>query len=313
MGWFDRFADWAADKVQSFTGEKERRRLVAELKDHVAEFKENVENALAILNRRIQGFNDRIRELNRLRQGDVFRNIAVLSVFLGKFGEVKDAGDYAGEREKPMQALPERPFETRETYISDVDWSSDEVFVNTFFRTPLGMKFKTRKQNLSMRERLHEFKLEAEHTLKELETRAFAVETDQNICALYIECIKYISRFIEEVILPELELVEAFFQALAIKDRVIAGHPLQHAAFRNRNPIWVLRDTPYEKHYLFVKNAFLFYVLSCKIYNTPVLTRLLDHQTTNEDLTAMERQKEAIRLQGEHVRRQLIMSGQVAL
>jgi hypothetical protein len=75
----------------------------------------------------------------------------------------------------------------------------------------------------------------------------------------------------------------------------------------------MLRDTPYQKHYLFVKNVFLFYVLSCKIYNTPVLTRLLNNRITNEDLIAMERHKEALHLQGEQVRQQLIISGQVAL
>ena len=43
MGLFDDILDWAADKVQTVTGEKERRRLVSEFKDVYDEFKTDVE------------------------------------------------------------------------------------------------------------------------------------------------------------------------------------------------------------------------------------------------------------------------------
>lgn len=312
MGFLDRMLDWAADKVQTVTGEKERRQLIAELKEQYSAFVEEVGKAISALNRGIRVFNDKIHELNALRQGIVYRNITGLSVFLRKFGHVKEVGAYAGEQEKQVQALPDKKFERIENFISDVDWSSDDVFLNTFFLSPFGMKLKTRMQNLSMREKLHEFTLEAEHTLKQLELRKFAVKRDRRICAIYIDCVRYVSQYIEETILPELELVEAFFQALKIKDEVLAGHSLQDLVFQNN--IEVLRDTPYEKHYLFVRNTFLFYVLSCKIYNTPVLTRLLNSHTTAEDLQTIENQKEALLLQGEQVREQLLIeSGKVAI
>ena len=306
MGLFDNVLDWAADKVQTVTGEKERRELVAEFKERYISFKDNVEKSVALLNELITGFNNKIKELNRIRKGVVYKNITELSSFLNKFGKVKAVGEYCREEEKQIQGLPEQQFERVENYITEVDWSKDDVFMNTFFLSPIGMKMKTRKQNLSMREKLHEFIMESEETINQLKMRAFAVEQDRKICEMYIDCVSYVSKYIVNIILPELELVEAFFQAQKIKDEIVANNPLQDLKFKNN--IELLHDTIYEKHYLFVKNTFMFYVLSCKIYNTPVLTRLLTNQTTSEDAKLLEKQKQALLLQGNQVKENLMFN-----
>ena len=84
--------------------------------------------------------------------------------------------------------MPEQQFERTENYISEVDWSKDDVFINTFFLSTIGMKMKTRKQNLSMRENIHEFQLEAEETINQLKMRTFSVQQDKQICDLYSSC-----------------------------------------------------------------------------------------------------------------------------
>jgi hypothetical protein len=306
MGLFDGMLDWAADKVQTVTGEKERRQLVADLKNRYIEFKGNVESLVAILNDAISSFNVKIKELNELRKGVVGKNITQLSLFLQKFGKVKEIGEYSREQEKQIQGLPQQQFESVENYISGVDWSKDDVFINTFMLSPIGMKMKTRKQNLSMRENINEFRMEAEETINQLKMKTFAAEQDKRICQIYIDCVNYVSRYIVDIILPELELVESFFQVQKIKDKVIANNSLQELVFQNN--IEILHNTVYEKHYLFVKNTFMFYVLSCKIYNTPILTRLLTNQTTSEDVNLLEKQKQSLLLQGNQVSKNLMIS-----
>lgn len=299
MKFLNNMLDWAADKVQTMTGEKERRQLVGKLREQYGIFVEAVERAISVLNNRIKQFNVKVGDLNRIRKGEIRNNLASLSAFLSKFGKVREVGDYADEQEKAFHGLPEKQFEQVERYIADVDWSNDEVFLNTFLLSPLGMKFKTRKMNLSMREQLHELTLESEHTVKKLQQMTFAAEQDRCICEVYVKCVKYISDYIDNIIVPELEAVEALFEALKIKDAILAGHELRAVKF-NIN-MELLHDTPYGTHYHFVKNAFMFYVLSCKIYSTPVLTRLLKGQTTAADLNMMERQEQALRLQGKQV------------
>lgn len=53
-------------------------------------------------------------------------------------------------------------------------------------------------------------------------------------------------------------------------------------------------NTTYHKHYQFVKNAFAFYVLSCRIYNTPVLTNLLHSKTTENDVEQLKNERKLL-------------------
>lgn len=292
MGLFDDILDWAADKVQTVTGEKERRRLVSEFKDVYDEFKTDVEIKISDINRIISEFNRNIRKINNVRKTDVEKNIVLLSNFLGKFGKVKSIGEYSMEKESNMLVLPEHKFEMKESYINEIDWSKDDVFQDTFFLTPICMTIKTKEQNLSINEKLNQLRLEAEETLNQLKIKEYAAEQDRVIANLYIDCIEIITNYIKEVIIPELKVVESFFQVLKIKNEVISGNSLQEIKFSN--DIELLRDTQYEKHFLFVKNAFMFYVISCKIYNTPVLTRLLNNKTEKQDIDLLEKDKKLL-------------------
>ena len=225
--------------------------------------------------------------MNKLRSGIVAYNIEKLSNFLAEFGRLKSPGAYTAESEKVPAELPTQDFEKKEAYINDVDWSQSDVVYNTFFLTPLGMMHKTKGQNLSMQEQLNNMKLEFEETKLVLELKQYATEQDIEICDLYIKCVATISTVIERIIIPELNLISAFFDALAVKDAVLAS--LTVSTVNARKNIAVLAGTSYQKHYKFIKNAFLFYVMSCKIYNTPVLSRLLNNQIQEGDKELMSK------------------------
>lgn len=290
---------WLADQIQESTGEKERRRLVQIVKDLSEEFKRKVSEAIALLNEKICAFNNILTQLNEFRSKHVKSNIEQLQVFLSKYGQCKSYNAYIPEADKAPAEFPMRQMAQIEDYVAEIDWSKDDVFFNTFWRGPLGMKNKTRIQNLSMEERIGELKLQIEYTVGEIEAQTFTAGLETDICNLYLSNVRMISEVITTKIIPEMELVNAFFQAEAIKDVVISESQMQNVKFHYN--ICALIGTPYERHYQFIKNAFMFYVIACKIYDTPVLTHLLNHKTSSEDKQQVEKEHQLLRLQAQTV------------
>lgn len=304
MGLFTDVLDWASDKVQTMTGEKERRERVAEIKSTYDDFKIQVNSNVNSVNSSIGELNSSIRELNDFREGNVSRDIELLGGFLGHFGCVKMIGDYAKEETACYVAVPEHHFISIQDYIRDIDWSKEDVFINSFFLSPLGMKKKTQLQNLSMQEQLNSLKIEAEQIILELKNLKFVAEQDKKIAELYIFCVKRIICYIEKVIIPEMDIVEAFFQALAIKNKIIADNTVEKIEFKNN--IDLIRDTQYQAHYQFIRNSFLFYIIACKIYNTPVLTNLLKGTTSENDLQEITKEKDVLETQINNVNQFLV-------
>ena len=71
--------------------------------------------------------------------------------------------------------------------------------------------------------------------------------------------------------------------------------------------ICTLIGTPYEQHYQFIKNALMFYVISCKIYDTPVLTHLLSHTISIDDKQQIETEHKLLLQQARTVSNSMIV------
>lgn len=250
--------DRASDLVQNATGEADRRAYMAALKNKATAFKRDVSAAVDQLNQKISRFNERIISLNALRKNEVSGKIGMLFAFLRKFGACKPCGAYTDEATQIPTEFPQRELDAQEHYISENDWSKEEVFWNTFFRSFVGMKKKTRDQNLRLQEAIHDTELRARGTLDQLSLKDQKTAQDIEICDMYMSNVSTISAFIQDKIIPELELVEAFFQAEKIKDEILSNHTLVNPVFSYQ--LSSIIGTPYEKHYRFVKNTFMFYV-----------------------------------------------------
>ena len=297
--------DWLADKVQTSTGEKERRELVQTIKNLAEEFKQKVSEAIDQLNEKIGNFNHILTKLNEFRSKHVKKNIEQLHTFLSKYGRCKPYSAYVPETDKPPAEFPMRQMVQIEDYVSEIDWSKDDVFRDTFWLSPLGMKFKTCNQNLSMHERIGELKLQIEQTVREIDAQTFTAGLEIEICNLYLKNVRMISTVISTKIIPEIELVDAFFQAEAIKDSIIRESQLKEIRFHYN--ICTLIGTPYEQHYQFIKNALMFYVISCKIYDTPVLTHLLSHTISIDDKQQIETEHKLLLQQARTVSNSMIV------
>lgn len=296
MGIINDVLDWASNKVKDATGENERRRLVSEIKENYETFKRELNKKLEVINKIIENINAYIRELNVFRKKSIKPTIEKLEIFLNNFGKAKSIGDYAPEQECPPMVLPERKLTSIEDYITEIDWTSEDVFNLTLFSTPIGATIKTKKQNILLNESLAKLKFEANATLQELNVKEFNYEQEKRIAELYSDSVKYIITTINEKIIPEIELIEAFFAAIEIQDRIIASK--MEKSISSIIDITLLQNTKYHKHYIFIKNTFMFYVMACKIYNTPILTRLLNGNLYAEDESTLKNQKELLLEQG---------------
>ncbi len=289
--------DWATEKVQNFTGETERRQLVSRIKRNYTGFRNKVTEGTKSINSLVGQYNKRISVINNIRSKRVEHNIMTLSKFLAKFGNIKSMGYYVPEQSTEIIEIPERQFEHTETYIKDVDSSKEKIFDDTYEDGLFGTRSKNRANNISMREWLDKFKISSEHTVQQLKTLKYTIKKNKDIADLYIFCIGIISEYIDKVILPELDVVEAFFQVINIKNTLIIKNEMGNfKPILEHNAIEILNNTQYHRHYLFVKNTFMFYVISCKIYNTPILTQLIssNDEKAEANYEVMKKYKEAL-------------------
>ena len=286
--------NWAARKVQNFTGETDRKQIVAQTKLEYVKSRKEIEYIVQELNYTIEKFNIKIVELNNYREKRIKNDVEKLGSFLSTFGNIKDISEYSEEKEKSFFNIPERAFEEVENYIADIDWSSDEVFLRTFFQGGVFASIFTKGKNVEMLERLEEFKNSVINMKDKLNNKIKMIEkVDMRVCDLYIELIKAICYYIEFQIVPQIEVIQSFLECESVKNVYIAdtkAKTIENVEYET--DIKLYDNTIYQKHYNFVRNSFWFYILSATIYSSPVLTKLLENKKiTDNDIEKLEGQK----------------------
>lgn len=286
--------NWAARKVQNFTGETDRKQIVAQTKLEYVKSRKEIEYIVQELNYTIEKFNIKIVELNNYREKRIKNDVEKLGSFLSTFGNIKDISEYSEEKEKSFFNIPERAFEEVENYIADIDWSSDEVFLRTFFQGGVFASIFTKGKNVEMLARLEEFKNSVMDKKDKLNNKIEMIEkVDMRICDLYIELIKEICYYIEFQIVPQIEVIQSFLECESVKNVYIADTKakiIENVEYET--DIKLYDNTIYQKHFNFIRNAFWFYILSSKIYSSPILTKLLENKNiTDADIEKLEGQK----------------------
>ncbi|MFD1780151.1 hypothetical protein ACFSFW_15905 [Fredinandcohnia salidurans] len=287
--------DWLSDRVQTFTGEKDRRSIVEEMKFVHSAHKEVLTRKIEEINNFIQMFNQRIRSINMFRKNQVRKKVEALYSFLTVFGKLEGKSTFVDEERQEEVEIPAKEYEKVEDYIQEIDWSKDEVYKKTFLKSIFGARYETRKQNISMLDVLNQYKLGIKSIEKQADFKKERVSVDIEIAVLYQQNIEVIDEVIESKVIPEMELVEAMLEAESLKNYIIAKREIENIPM-NKN-ISLLKGTMYEKHYHFIKNTFLFYIISKRIYNTPILTHLLQDNSSYKDLEELMEQKKILQEQ----------------
>ncbi|MEZ7173223.1 hypothetical protein [Sporosarcina sp. OR05] len=289
--------DKLAKKVQDSSGETERRELVEEMKDTHDRHVRNIQSKVELLNKSIALYNRVIHNINDVRNRKISKRLSSLHQFLNQFGQLKPRETYQAEHEKQSFHLPQQAFVEAEQYIGDIDWSKDFVFKQSFKKGFFGTKKENRKSNLTIIGKIGEYKITADAQLDYLRIENETVQLQEEVANIYVSTITGIDGVIEAKIMPELELAHAFLEAEEVKNHLISNRNIPQVL--EKTDVSLLQNTRYHHHYQFVKNTFLFYVLSEKVYSTPILTNLMNQSATKEDYFLLKGQAQELAIQGD--------------
>ena len=267
MGLFD----WAIECIEDFTGKTERDRIVREMNSLQKDVEKTLDSGIKNINKQIEELNTNIDKLNSFRENLVKNNLISLDRFLQKFGYVDKNMSFQEEYSWSYYKRNVALINDIEEYKNEYDLDGSLELLKAIFGF-VYLHFKRQKENEKLNVKLGEMRHAYEKLKNDLKYQEQFYKENNEIALLYMVCLNEIHLTIENIVLTEFETVEAFCQALELKNKVIADEDVDSVIFKNR--ISALQGTHYDKHYRFIKNAYAFYVISLKIYNTPVLSNL---------------------------------------
>lgn len=299
------------DWVEDFTGKTERDRILHEMNNLQNDVKKTLETGIKEINKQIEELNININKLNLFRENSIKNNLIFLDKFLQKFGFVDKNIFFREENNWSYSKKNIALINDIEEYKNKYDLDGSLELLKAAFGA-IYLHFKRQKENVRLNAELGRMRHEYEKLKNDLKYQKQFYKENNEIALLYMICLNEIHLTIVNIILPEFETVEAFCQVLELKNKVINDEDLESIVFKNR--ILALQGTDYDKHYRFIKNAYAFYVISLKIYNTPILSNLFNSKfsksnfsETENELKYLEERKNILLKQKDNLIENLIM------
>ena len=299
------------DWVEDFTGKTERDRILHEMNNLQNDVKKTLETGIKEINKQIEELNININKLNLFRENSIKNNLIFLDKFLQKFGFVDKNIFFREENNWSYSKKNISLINDIEEYKNKYDLDGSLELLKAAFGA-IYLHFKRQKENVRLNAELGRMRHEYEKLKNDLKYQKQFYKENNEIALLYMICLNEIHLTIVNIILPEFETVEAFCQVLELKNKVINDEDLENIVFKNR--ILALQGTDYDKHYRFIKNAYAFYVISLKIYNTPILSNLFNSKfsksnfsETENELKYLEERKNILLKQKDNLIENLIM------
>ncbi|MDM8109883.1 hypothetical protein QUV93_08410 [Phascolarctobacterium faecium] len=299
------------DWVEDFTGKTERDRILHEMNNLQNDVKKTLETGIKEINKQIEELNININKLNLFRENSIKNNLIFLDKFLQKFGFVDKNIFFREENNWSYSKKNIALINDIEEYKNKYDLDGSLELLKAAFGA-IYLHFKRQKENVRLNAELGRMRHEYEKLKNDLKYQKQFYKENNEIALLYMICLNEIHLTIVNIILPEFETVEAFCQVLELKNKVINDEDLENIVFKNR--ILALQGTDYDKHYRFIKNAYAFYVISLKIYNTPILSNLFNSKfsksnfsETENELKYLEERKNILLKQKDNLIENLIM------
>lgn len=299
------------DWVEDFTGKTERDRILHEMNNLQNDVKKTLETGIKEINKQIEELNININKLNLFRENSIKNNLIFLDKFLQKFGFVDKNIFFREENNWSYSKKNIALINDIEEYKNKYDLDGSLELLKAAFGA-IYLHFKRQKENVRLNAELGRMRHEYEKLKNDLKYQKQFYKENNEIALLYMLCLNEIHLTIVNIILPEFETVEAFCQVLELKNKVMNNEDLENIVFKNR--ILALQGTDYDKHYRFIKNAYAFYVISLKIYNTPILSNLFNSKfsksnfsETENELKYLEERKNILLKQKDNLIENLIM------
>ena len=154
---------------------------------------------------------------------------------------------------------------------------------------------KSKEAYLNMQVEFENQKIDWEYDLTQKSEEAGFYTAATEIAKLYRGLVATVRTAIRETILPELTGIDAFLVADAIKNCIISDMNPSDAEIMS---IDSYKDTAYDMHYIFVRNAFDYYTMIVKFFTEPILTNIVaDNQVTPVEKRAFSMKSNQIKKQ----------------
>ncbi len=303
MGLLDDILDYGAEVVEIITGDKEKIRLMEQFKKNYAKYQQEIENEAKKFNEKVVIFNEIIKSLDNINQANVKMELSNLFNALKKLGEIDDS--YIYENESDLIHITEESFITREKTLLDIDSSFNEIFEKKVIDNEVEIVVKQNKTNTEIISKMKKMNFQASMVLEELSLKNKELSRNIEIIENYTHCLSIVLLDIQDIIIPELYLIESFIEALKIKDLVLVEKDIKTLNVKNK--IGILENTKYEKHLIFVMNALIFYSIAFKIFNVKMLDKLVEQKITEKDLIWIKEKTEFLIDQSKEVRKYRIL------
>ena len=302
MKFIDNLLDKASHAMKSFVGENERLRLIEECKKCVSQYENQLDQSRTVVNQQIGMYNDTVPLINQKRRSEFKAILVELHTFLQNFGNigVNNWGfSFEFTKSEQLGFREEREIAEYRNNIAVFEKTENQIFDDAVKGVIFGLKIENKKQNLQIEQVKNDIALAVQKMQNEYATMSASWRDRTEIAHTYLDCIELICETINTKIVSELEMILAFLKAESVKNLVISDQPIHEVQPAD---ISIIKGTIYGKHYTFVKNAFLFYILSREIYQSPILTRIAQperYSDCSNDKYLLYKQKEVLEQQAD--------------
>ena len=269
------------NNLRNYLGLNDSEKISSDFKNFCNQFEIQIEEAIITYNEKISAYNKDIEFLNTYRENDIRSKIDVLGKFLNKFGNLPQNINFCEENKKELHKLHKETFVKIKELIDLA--TPKKIFFYYSLLDIIITKIFIQTTNIELKMVYEKFKLSAKEALRIEKNEEKYCELEIEILRMYIKTLQDISKSIERDIIPELSLVEAFFEAKYINNLVITGEIVKtEINFPEKYNLLAIKDTKYCKYYTFVKNVYLFMILVVEIYSSTILSRLFERNTQEE-------------------------------
>lgn len=304
----DDLLDLAANRFPKFTIEAERKKIITKIKAAYIEYISDISSIVEKKNLDIDKFNDSVNSLNEYRKNNVKKNLDFLGMSLDQFGSLDNVGSLTARKNQEQIEIQKKQLVKIESYIDDIDWSEGDVFEKTFFQNIIDNSLQTKESNKEATKKIKEFKLRLYEIKQSAESNHDFINQDIKIIDMFKQRIEFINDTIEQKIIPEMQLVQAFLQCDEIKNNIIANKKIE---LKKQNNISLLAGAIHNKHYQFIKNTFIFFMISSNIYDTKILTNLIEDNNHDDCEKVINKYGEILKEQHDKLNKYMVIGGDI--
>jgi len=293
---------WIGARIDSFTKQDDIDKLQKKAERLISEFEEETSHVINRINQKVDEFNSYIHLINGIRHDDIGPLIKQLFLFLNRIGNVEN-------QSTPFDLKLEST--SREVHITD-NISSEYLSLikkleeekNKWLNGSILKLYMDRKSNkekiLEGEKDIAQLDLALMHEKNKLNQKHKQIEEAIRVSDIYRVCVQTVIENIKGSIIPELAAVKAFLLAENIKNSIIASNKVHTVELE---PISMMANTIYHRHYMFIQNVFLYYTIIVEFFKKPILTNILeDDKELEGERIIIEDQIKAIHAQFDRVK-----------